>query len=93
MTLRCTLEIVPHGMEEHKVEIFRADISNIGTVRHEGFGHEICKYKYVIYKQIPPALQKDGETLDKYTEGFIEEHDRRDGPWRLVSKVVEDFET
>ena len=93
MILRVRLEVVPYGVEANTYEIMFADISNTGTVHNEGFGHEICSYKYKIMKPIPPILIKDGVTHEVYTEGTIPEHDRRDGPWRLVSKVVEDFET
>ena len=42
MTLRCVIEIVPHGEEQYKEPIFRLDISNQGLIRDEGFGHQVC---------------------------------------------------
>ena len=92
MTLRVKLEIVPFGVESDSYEIFYMDISNTGTVRNMGFGHEICSYKFKIMKPVPPILIKDGVTHEVYHEGIIPEHDRRDGPWVLVSKCLEGFD-
>lgn len=95
MTLRVTLEIVPYGNERLKYEIFHANISNIGQIKDLGFGHQICKYKYEIKKPVPPVLMNlDPEMKTHYTEikGEIAEHDRRDGAWSLVGKMIEEIE-
>jgi hypothetical protein len=94
MTLRVTLEIVPFGDETLKREIYRLDISNIGLVRNEGFGHEVCKYKVECYKTwYKSVINRDNpsppDEWELVTTDFIEEHDRRDGAVALVQKATQ----
>lgn len=90
MTLRVTLEIVPYGNENHKQEIFHADIVNVQEVENLGFGHTICKYDYFVYKPIPEII-RDGLVYERLQSGTIDQHDRRDGAWALVEKVIKDM--
>lgn len=93
MTLRVKLEIVPFGVENNSYEIYHVDISNTGLIRNLGFGHEICSYKYSVMKPIPPVIQKpNGKQYEAEIEGEIEEHDRRDGSFSLIQKVLNNME-
>lgn len=90
MTLRATIEIIPHGNEEFKDVICRLDISNIGLVRSEGFGHDYCKYSVKLWKHNNPMIRdllKEKE-WSLSAEGEIAEHDRRDGCVELVRKAA-----
>lgn len=89
MTLRATIEIVPYGNEKYKSPICRLDISNIGVIRDEGFGHTICKYSVKLWKHNNPIVRdllKEKE-WELTSEGEIAEHDRRDGAIELVRKA------
>lgn len=92
MTLRATIEIIPHGNENNKRNIYRLNISNVGLVRNEGFGNEICRYRVEVQAAIfkSPILnnmdeEKEWETIDI---DWIEEHNRRDGAINLVAKAA-----
>jgi len=90
MTLRCTIEIVPYGEEKYKEPIFRLDISNIGLVRNEGFGHDVCRYSVRLFKH-NNAMMRDimkEKEWELSSEGEIAEHDRRDGAVELVRKAA-----
>lgn len=91
MTLRCLIQIVPFGREEHKEDICRLDISNIKTVRNEGFGHEICKYSVSLFRYNNSTVRDllKAEEWELTSEGEIAEHDRRDGAIELVRKATE----
>lgn len=87
--MRATIEIVPYGDEEIKDAICRLDISNIETIREEGFGHTICKYSVRLFRHNNPImrdLMKEKE-WELSAEGEIAEHDRRDGAIELVRKA------
>lgn len=90
MTLRATIEIVPYGDESQKREIYRLDVSNIGNLRNEGFGNEICRYKATLFGRVldyfNPAPGEKWEVIDV---SFIEEHNRRDGAVSLIRKAAE----
>ena len=93
MTLRATIEIVPHGNEAAKRNIYRLNIHNVGLVRDLGFGHEICRYRVDVQAAIFKAEAlgnmddpKEWETIDV---DWIEEHDRRDGAVSLVGKAAD----
>lgn len=93
MTLRATIEIVPFDDESLKRELFRLDISNIGTIRDEGFGNLICKYKATIYSRVLDYFKpKPGEEWEVIFTDIIEEHNRRDGAVALVQKATKLFE-
>lgn len=88
MTLRVDLSIVPYGVEKNKYEIYRLNISNIETIRNEGFGHEICRYRVDLLGKIVPMFRKKFKiTWEHIDTDFIEEHDRRDGAVALVAKA------
>lgn len=74
MTLRVTLEIVPHGDETKKYKIGSMNISNL-------MGSETCEYY--------AALYSDGETLLKETSDGTLVHKSSDGAWTLVKKAIE----
>lgn len=90
MILRCTIEIIPYGDEKFKLPVCRLDISNIGMIRNDGFGHEISKYDVKLWRHNNPTirqlLKKSEWVLDE--EGVIEEHNRRDGTIKLVHKAT-----
>ena len=90
MTLRISIGIVPFGDEENKYEIFRIDVSNQGTVRNLGFGHEICKYKAELFRKNTEVMQEllNYSEWTKEGEFIVEEHDRRDGAIELARKVT-----
>lgn len=90
MTLRCTIEIVPYGVERNKHEICRLDISNIETIRDEGFGHTICKYLVRLFRHNNPVVRDLLKTTEweHVADGEIAEHDRRDGAIELVRKAT-----
>lgn len=90
MTLRADIEIVPFGQEEDKRQLYRLDISNVGLVRNDGFGHEIYRYRVELkgrILQIPgqPISKEEWEVIDV---DWIEEHDRRDGAVALIAKAA-----
>lgn len=90
MTMRVEVSILPYGSEKGKYELFRLDISNIGLVRNEGFGHEICKYFVKVY-QHNNAVMREQYNLPEWEwlmEDVVEEHDRRDGSIALVAKAA-----
>lgn len=91
MTLRCTIEIVPHGIEEHKSPVCRLDISNTGVLRDNGFGHVVCKYDVKLWRHnnlmMRQVLHENEWILEDH--GIVEEHDRRDGALELVRKATE----
>lgn len=90
MTLRVEISIVPFGDESGKYEIYRLDINNTGLVENLGFGHEICSYEYFLKRPIPEILRvKGGYDYDTEVSGEIERHDRRDGSWSLVNKILD----
>lgn len=72
MTLRVTIEIVPHGDEEQKYPIATANIHNNGNC-YLG----LCEYKGSILH---------GGGLEESFEGL--KHQRQDGPWALVKRVL-----
>lgn len=76
MTLRVTLEIVPHGDEKRKYSIGVLDIHNKGEA---DLGH--CQYHAQQYS--------DGLTLLKETADGTLFHRRDKGPWQLVKKAIE----
>ena len=76
MTLRVTLEIVPHGDEARKYNIGYLNIHNTGDI---GLG--LCSYKAQQFS--------DGETLLKETADGTLEHNRQEGAWVLVKKAIE----
>lgn len=89
MTLRCTIEIIPHRNEAYKSFICRLDISNQGLIRNNGFGHEVCKYSVKLWKHNNAMIRdllKEKE-WELSSEGEIAEHDRRDGAIELVRKA------
>lgn len=89
MTLRCTIEIVPYGDENRKSEICRLDISNTGTVRDEGFGHQICSYSVKLFRH-NNAMEQNVCGAPKWEligQEKIKEHDRRDGAVALVKEA------
>lgn len=88
MTLRCTLEIVPYGDESSKYLLREFDISNVGVVERQGFGHDLCAYWVDVYE---PTLA-DGRVLERAFP-LPETHDRRDGAELLVAKVLETYES
>ena len=91
MTLRATIEIIPHGNEAYRDVICRLDISNIGMVENKGFGHEICNYSVKLWKHNNPMVRdllKEKE-WNLVSEGEIGGHDRRDGAIELVRKATE----
>jgi len=81
--LRVTLEIVPHGDEERAQVIEVLEIANIGLEHDYGFGHKVCNYASRVIdlddEEEVPAFDRDTPVL----------HDRRDGPWRLVQRVLD----
>lgn len=94
MTLRCLIQIVPYGEEEDKRDLFKLDISNMGVIRDEGFGHKICEYKVKVFEKQNEVLKRiakeKGEELPEWDfidEYDIPEHDRRDGAIALVEKA------
>lgn len=78
MTLRCTIEIVPFGVEENKRQIFRFDITNNGAVVD---GDDHCLYSVKVKNQ-------DGELIRGYM-GLV--HRRSDGAVKLVKRALERF--
>ena len=93
MTLRVEVSIVPHGVEEGKYGLYRIDIHNRGLVRNEGFGHEICKYDYLVYRHNNETMvsQYGFEEFEVEATGVIPEHNRRDGALSLVQKVLDEI--
>lgn len=92
MTLRATVEIVPHGDETQARKLFRLNIHNKGLVRNEGFGHEICKYRAELQRlELKAAVlgnQDEPDSWEDLASVEIDEHDRRDGAVALVAKAA-----
>lgn len=74
MTLRVTLSIVPHGIEEDIYDIHTINISNLGIYEGEycyKYGVEVDKYKtqeydhYVFHSRKDGALQLVMQALEK----------------------------
>lgn len=92
MTLRVNLEVVPFGNEEQIYPIFRLDISNLGMVRNDGFGHVVCRYSVKKFRYLNETMRRIFKTSEEWElekEALIEEHDRRDGAIELVRKACE----
>lgn len=90
MTLRATIEIIPFGDEKDKRELYRLDISNLGQIRDEGFGNQICRYKVFLFGRVLDYFNpKPGEEWEIIDIAFIEEHNRRDGAVALVEKACQ----
>ena len=88
MTLRVSFEIVPFGEEVNKRKIFRADISNTGDVRDEGFGHVFCSYNVKLFSQpVHVGARDDEPEWQREWITTIKEHDRRAGAFELVRTV------
>lgn len=76
MTLRVTLEIVPHGNELRKYCIGGLEIHNTGN---DGLGlHSYHAQQF-----------SDGGTILKETVDGTLEHNRQDGAWVLVKRAIE----
>ena len=82
MTLRCTLEIVPHGQEEDKLKIGVFNIHNVRTIEDLGFGNVYCEYRVDI---------KGTDKHEDDTDVFRVHHNRRNGAEELVRKVLEKY--
>jgi hypothetical protein len=76
MTLRVTLEIIPHGDEIRKYSLGSIEIHNTGDI---GLG--LCAYHAQQFS--------DGDTILKETVDGTLEHSRQEGPWVLVKKAIE----
>lgn len=74
MTLRVKLEIVKYGNEQDITEIGRLDINNLGRLFQ---GTSVCDYQII-------EISPDGSGEHKRTV----QHDREDGAWELVRKVL-----
>lgn len=93
MTLRISIDIIPHGNEDQKYEIYRIDVHNTGLVKNLGFGHEICSYKAELFKKSTETMVNllDYKEWEKEGEWIVKEHDRRDGSIELARKVTAAF--
>lgn len=78
MTLRVTLEIVPHGSEIGKYCIGGLEIHNTGPCSNWTEGHQYHAQQF-----------SDGGTLLKETADGTLEHNRDHGAWVLVRKAIE----
>jgi len=90
LTLRCTIEIVPHGDEERKSNICRLDISNVGRSIDYGFGHVHCDYSVKLFRY-NNGPQQDILKVPEWEleqEDYVVAHDRRDGAVSLVHKAT-----
>lgn len=81
MTLRVTLEIVPHGQEDKKYKIGEMNVYCQNQVR--GDLYEYGANIYPVDGDIPEPI----ETIDRAIS-----HYRSNGPWQLVIKALEQFE-
>lgn len=91
MTLRCTIEIVPFGVEENKQELFKLDISNVEQIEDQGFGNVLCKYNVKQYRYLNETMRhfmKTDEEWELEREFEIPIHNRRDGPIALIQKAT-----
>lgn len=94
MTIRATIEIVPYGEEEHAEKLFRIDVSNLGMIRDEGFGHQICNYSVRVYHHHNSTMRdllKTKEWELEYEQN-VYEHDRRDGVLKLIERAIRSIE-
>jgi hypothetical protein len=90
MALRCTLEIIPFGDENHARTIRVFDISNDGTVHRGAFGNDLCAYWVKVFD--PKVSELSADSFE--TEFPLPElHNRRDGAEVLVMKVLETYES
>jgi hypothetical protein len=78
LTLRVTLEIIPHGDEKKKYNIGYIDIHNISENLNE---NGLNNYKGILYS--------DGGTVLKETIDGSLEHYRHEGAWSLALKAIE----
>lgn len=79
MTLRVTLEIVPHGDESQKYVIRQLDIFNNGYVEGTGVAGGVYDYGVI---EINPEANSGGLYKDSVY------HIRDNGPWELVETVL-----
>jgi hypothetical protein len=79
MTLRCTIEIVPFGIEDRKRPITVLNISNLGHVSD-------CRCAYWVETE-----DHRGVYPVKHSFPLKQTHDRRDGAEELVRKVIEEL--
>lgn len=70
------VELWPYGDESRKVKIAEAKIANTGT-GDSYYGN----YKYIINENL-----QDKDTQTK--KGFVFEHERKQGVWILIKKVL-----
>lgn len=87
MTLRVTVEIVPHGDESSKYEIGRLNISNIGAA---DFGH----HEYIVNEdRLNPGdtYFREGSTYQiiRHPNVF---HRRNSGFWELIKRAIKDID-
>jgi len=78
MTLRVTLEIIPHGDESKNHEIGHLDINNIG---HAAFGH--CEYEILSFNTEQGSAGRFHKTIL---------HRRNEGAWALAEKAINELE-
>ena len=93
MTIRVTIEIVPHGNENQKYPIFKIEGHNRGVVEDKGFGHVICKYDVELFRHHNETERMLLEVPEWEREGQfkIREHDRRDGAIELARRMLAGF--
>ena len=84
MTLRVTLEIVPHGDESQKYLLSCLNISNMGRSDGQQYAHHesFCKYKVKQYDF------QDNNIIVREHNRLIN-HNRQNGAWMLVSRVID----
>lgn len=96
MTLRVTVEIVPHGIEEQKRTIGVLNISNIGqeevperwreaVARLDPNGGTYCRYKVMSTEYGPPTQLGPTAIGEEWPE-FV--HRREDGFWACVWHAI-----
>lgn len=79
MTLRVTLSIVPHGIEEDIYNIHQINISNLGPYNKDLLRSDVCEY----------GVEVDKYKTEEYDYRII--HDRKDGPITLVSLALKEI--
>lgn len=90
--MRVDVVIDQYGLGENVYPIYRLEISNIGTVRSEGFGNDYCNYHVRKMKHNNETQQQYGyPEWEVEAEGTVIEHNRRDGAIELVRKAAELF--
>ena len=84
------ISIDQYGQGTNIYPIYRLEIGNLGLVRNEGFGHEYCRYvvKLLRHNNETQRTLLGVEEWEVEAEGFIEEHNRRDGAVELVRKAT-----